>query len=397
MKAPTVSGSPPMIVHVVYRFDTGGLENGLVNLINHMAPGAYRHVVVALTEVTDFRRRIQRDDVRFVALNKPPGHGLWLYPRLYKLFRELRPDIVHTRNLAALECVLPAWAAGVPVRIHGEHGRDVSDIDGSSRKYQWMRRIYRPWVSHYITLSNDLDRYMRCRVQVPAGRTTQIYNGVDATKFKPAFGPVSPPEGWPFSPQGHWVVGTVGRMQPVKDQPTLARAFVQALRDRPALGERLRLVMVGDGPMLAQVRSIVSEAGVEALCWLPGERNDVAEIMRGLNCFVLPSLAEGISNTILEAMATALPVVATGVGGNAELVTQGVTGLVVPPADPTAMALALQALAVDPAYAVSLGVAGRLAVARHFSLQAMVDNYQQVYAEQLGLVHAVRAHVQPTH
>ena len=192
-------------------------------------------------------------------------------------------------------------------------------------------------------------------------------------------------------------MGTVGRMQPVKDQPTLARAFVQALRDRPALGERLRLVMVGDGPMRAQVRSIVSEAGVEALCWLPGERNDVAEIMRGLNCFVLPSLAEGISNTILEAMATALPVVATGVGGNAELVTHGVTGLVVPPADPTAMALALQALAVDPAHAASLGVAGRLAVARHFSLQAMVDNYQQVYAEQLGLVPAVRAHVQPTH
>ena len=397
MKQPTVSGRPPTIVHVVYRFDTGGLENGLVNLINHMAPGLYRHVVVALTEITDFRRRIQRDDVRFIALNKPPGHGLWIYPRLYRLFRELRPAIVHTRNLAALECVLPAWAAGVPVRIHGEHGRDVSDIDGSSRKYQWMRRIYRPWVSHYITLSNDLDQYMQCRVQVPVERITQIYNGVDATKFKPASGSASRPDGWPFLPQRHWVVGTVGRMQQVKDQPTLARAFVQALRDRPALGERLRLVMVGDGPMLAQVRSIVSAAGVEPLCWLPGERDDVAEIMRCLNCFVLPSLAEGVSNTILEAMATALPVVATGVGGNAELVTHGVTGLVVPPADPLAMAVALHALATDPEHAASLGLAGRHAVEKHFSLQAMVDNYQHVYEEQFGLVHAAKAHVQTTH
>ena len=388
---------PPTIVHVVYRFDTGGLENGLVNLINQMAPGAYRHVVVALTEVTDFRHRVQRDDVRFIALNKPPGHGVWLYPRLYRLFRELRPAIVHSRNLAALECVLPAWAAGVSVRIHGEHGRDVSDLDGSSRKYQLMRRIYRPWVSHYITLSDDLDRYVQGRVGAPAGRTTRIYNGVDAARFRPDSGPALRPEGWPFSAQMHWVVGTVGRMQQVKDQPTLALAFVQALREQPALGERLRLVMVGDGPMLARVRTIIAEAGFERLCWFPGERSDVADIMRGLNCFVLPSLAEGISNTILEAMATALPVVATSVGGNPELVTHGVTGLIVAPADPAVMALALQSLATDPVHAASLGLAGRLAVERHFSLQAMVDNYQLVYDEQLALAHAVRAHVQPTH
>ena len=105
--------SRPLIAHVMYRFDTGGLENGIVNLINHMPASDYRHAVIALTEITDFRQRIQRDDVEFIALNKAPGHVLWIYPQLYKLFRRLRPAVVHTRNLAALEAQVPAWLAGV--------------------------------------------------------------------------------------------------------------------------------------------------------------------------------------------------------------------------------------------------------------------------------------------
>ena len=101
----------PLVAHVMYRFDTGGLENGIVNLINHMPADRYRHAVIALTVVTNFRQRIQRDDVEFISLNKAPGHGIWLFPKLFALFRHLRPAIVHSRNLAALEAQLPAWAA----------------------------------------------------------------------------------------------------------------------------------------------------------------------------------------------------------------------------------------------------------------------------------------------
>ena len=146
----------PLVIHVVFRFDTGGLENGVVNLLNHMPASAYRHMVLALTEVTEFKRRVQRDDVTFLALNKPPGHALGLYPRLYRLFRELRPAVVHTRNLAALEVAVPAALARVPVRVQGEHGRDVEDVDGNNPRYQRMRRLYRPFVSHYVALSRDL-------------------------------------------------------------------------------------------------------------------------------------------------------------------------------------------------------------------------------------------------
>lgn len=379
----------PLVLHLVYRFDTGGLENGIVNLINHMPGAAYRHAVVALTEaVPTFSRRIKRDDVEFISLHKAPGHGLTMYPQLFKLFRRMRPAILHTRNLAALEFQVPALLAGVPVRLHGEHGRDVGDYDGSSLKYQRLRRAYRPFVQHYFALSRDLARYLVTKVGVPSRRVTQVYNGVDAARFHPAAaGPPRIP-GCPFGAPAHWLVGTVGRMQTVKDQPTLARAFVHALELAPALRGRLRLLMVGDGPLREQVLAILHAAGAADLAWLPGERDDVPEVMRGLDCFVLPSLAEGISNTILEAMACGLPVIATEVGGNAELVRHGVTGEVVPAADVQAMALSMVRLAGDPERAAELGRAGRADAEQKYSMQTMVSTYQGVYDRQLVAVRA---------
>ena len=374
-----------MVVHVVYRFDMGGLENGVVNLINNMSSRNYRHVVLALTEVTDFRKRIVRDDVVFLALNKPPGHALSLYPSLFRLFRELRPSIVHTRNLAALEVLVPAWAAGVSVRIHGEHGRDVGDFDGSSKKYQWMRRLYSPFVSHYLALSRDLASYLTDKVRISGKRITQVYNGVDAVRFSPTDDiqrPLIP--GCPFVGAQLWRVGTVGRMQTVKDQLTLTRAFIRALEIAPELKSRLRLALVGDGPLREGCQLLLDTAGVSALSWLPGERDDVPEIMRGLDCFVLPSLAEGISNTILEAMACGLPVVATDVGGNADLVIHGVTGQIVPAGDVDAMAHSLVQLASSPELAQSMGRAGRQRILEKFSLDAMVGTYQGLYDRLLG-------------
>jgi sugar transferase (PEP-CTERM/EpsH1 system associated) len=374
-----------LVLHIVHRFDTGGLENGVVNLINHMPRSAYRHMVVALTEVTDFRHRLQHGDVECIALHKPPGHGAKLYPRLWRLLRQYRPAIVHTRNLAALEMQPAAWAARVPVRIHGEHGRDVDDLHGTSRHFQRVRRLYSPFVQRYVALSRDLAGYLQDAVGIAPGRIEQIYNGVDAERFAPALAGTAPIAGAPFAAPGHWLVGTVGRMQTVKHQTLLARAFVRALELAPALHGTARLVMVGGGPLRAHAQAILDEAGAGALAWLPGERADVPDVMRGLNCFVLPSLAEGISNTILEAMATALPVIATRVGGNAELVDDGRTGALVPPDDVDALAQALLRMATDPARAAAMGRAGRAEVERRFSLQAMVAAYHALYDRELGV------------
>jgi sugar transferase (PEP-CTERM/EpsH1 system associated) len=368
----------PCIAHVVYRFDVGGLENGVVNLVNRLPRESYRHVIVALTEITDFRYRVVRDDVRFVELRKSPGHGYRLFPKLYRLFRELGPDIVHTRNLAALEATVPALAAGVPVRIHGEHGRDVGDLDGTNRRYRLVRKFYRPFVTKYVALSKDLARYLEGPIGVPPSRIEQIYNGVDTESFTPSPDIRPPIEGCPFDHSRCFLVGTVGRMQAVKNPVALARSFARAVKSRTR-GHNLRLVMVGDGPQRGEVDAVLTHAGVRDLAWLPGERSDIPAIMRGLDCFVLPSLAEGISNTVLEAMASGIPVVATRVGGNPELVDDESTGRLVPSESDDALTAAILRYFDDPAIARRHGGAARSAVVRRFSLDRMVQDYRALY------------------
>jgi sugar transferase (PEP-CTERM/EpsH1 system associated) len=187
----------PLILHVVHRFGVGGLENGLVNLINRMPASQWRHAVVSLTDISqEFANRIERDNVTWVALDKKPGHLIRYYPRLSRLFRELRPAIVHTRNLAALEACVPAWAARVPVRVHGEHGWDVHDVQGSKRKYRFVRRVYRPFVHRYIALSRHIEGYLENSVRVPNTRISQIYNGVDTERFAPPAGKRAVIPGW---------------------------------------------------------------------------------------------------------------------------------------------------------------------------------------------------------
>jgi len=376
--------APALVVHVVHRFAVGGLENGIVNLINHMPAERWRHAVVAMTEVdASFARRIQRDDVRCVAMHKPPGQGLWLYPRLFRLFRELRPTVVHTRNLGTLEYQVPAWAAGVPGRVHGEHGRDAEDVLVTNRLHIALRRVYRPFVGHQIALGSELLGYLRNKVGVPPEGVTSICNGVDVSRFAPA-AVRAPIAGCPFGGPGLWLAGTVGRMQTVKAQQLLAQAFVVVLQRHPELRSRLRLVLVGDGPLRAECEAVLVQGGARELAWFAGERSDVPEVMRGLDAFVLPSLVEGISNTILEAMSSGLPVLATDVGGNRDLVEPGVSGEIVPAGDVAALAAGLAACALDPARAAAMGRAGRLAVERRFSLQAMVGAYEGVYDKVLG-------------
>ena len=387
-----MNATPPLIVHVVYRFAVGGLENGVVNLINRLPPQSWRHAVISLTDVdATFAARLSSAAVGCVALHKAPGHAVRLYPRLVALLRELKPEIVHTRNLAALEATLPAWIAGVPARLHGEHGRDVGDLDGSSRRYQRVRRLFRPFVTRYVALSPDLASYLRERVGVPATRIDQVYNGVDTARFRPAPGGRAAIDACPFREADHWLVGTVGRMEKVKDQTNLARAFVSAVRADPEARARLRLVLVGDGKLKREVETILESAGVRELAWFAGERADVVPLLQGLDCFVLPSLAEGVSNTILEAMACGLPVVATRVGANAELVEQDVTGRTVPAADSDALAREIGAYFTTPALARQHGQAGRRRVERRFSLERMVDDYDRVYRGLLRTHRPVRS------
>lgn len=371
---PGMQARPPLIAHVIHHLVIGGLENGLVNLINRIPPHRYRHAIVCMIDYSDFSKRIERDDVRIYAMNKKPGHDIPVYGRLYALFRRIRPDIVHSRNLTAMDSLMPAMVSGVRVRIHGEHGRDQFDTEGKNRKYRLLRRLHRPMIGHYVALSKDLEGYLREAIGVPARRITQIYNGVDTVRFHPGREAIGP-----FSGPGHFIVGTVGRLQAVKDQVTLARAMVELWRSDAEMRKSLRLVIVGDGDLRAEVEEVLRRENLSHLAWLAGARNDVPSLMRSLDLFVLPSLAEGVSNTLLEAMACGLPVVATRVGGNPELIEEGRTGVLVPSADPGAMASAIREYHLNRDRARRHGTLAREIATERFGLDVMVDNYLNLY------------------
>ena len=370
-----MSDTRPLVVHLVHRFDTGGLENGVVNLINHLP--AFRHAVVAVTEITSFKDRVKAPGTQFIALNKPPGQGFWLYPRAYRLLRELRPAVVHTRNLGTMEFQLPAWAARVPLRVHSEHGWDVNDLGGVSRMNQRLRRVYGPGVHRFVALSKAIQDYLTGPVGFAPGRVQRICNGVDTRRFAPS---ASVPEAWPYRRGEHLVIGAVGRMQAVKDPLNLVDAFLRLRELCPTDWPRLRLVMLGGGPLLEAARERLASACAADRAWLPGDRSDVAALLPQFDVFALPSQAEGISNTLLEAMACGCAPVATAVGGNPELVQDGGNGLLVPPSDSDALARALARLVAEPALQQRLAQASRARANEEFSLQGMVSAYAALYA-----------------
>jgi sugar transferase (PEP-CTERM/EpsH1 system associated) len=375
--------SAPLIVHLTYRLDFGGLESLLVERINRMPAECYRHAIICLTDSNPlFARKLARPDVQVHALHKRPGQSPGTHLALWRLLRQLRPAVLHSYNLSAIEYAPAALLAGVPVRVNGAHGRDADDPHGTNRKHNALRRLMVPFYDCCYANSAAMESWNRGVIGVPVAKSRMLANGIDTERFHPRgvadMAPADVPADFPFGPR-HLVIGTVGRLQAVKDHATLVDAFA-LLRERlPAQRERLRLAIVGDGPRRGTVRAQVAPAGQGAAVWLPGARTDVAQILRGLHVFAMSSIAEGTPGSALEAMATALPVVGTAVGGIPEVVDDGVTGMLVPPSDPAAMAAAFEHYACAPELAARHGAAGRERVLRKYSMPAMVAAYQAMY------------------
>lgn len=374
--------NPPLVAHVIFHLGTGGLENGLVNLINNLPK--YRHAVICMTDYTAFRERIKRKDVDIYCLHKKEGKDLGVYFRLWKLFRQLKPDILHTRNLSALEAQLPGFFAGIKCRIHGEHGRDIEDVNGKNLKHTLLRRIFRLFVQRYVPMSGDLENWLVQHIRVASDKISQIYNGVDVTKFHPVEHKDLTLLPAAFRHTGLIIIGTVGRQEEVKDPMTLLQAFIHWIKNNPDAATNTRLVLVGYGRLHQSLQEIASQAGVADWVWFAGDRSDVAKLMQCFDIFILPSINEGVSNTILEAMATGLPVIATNVGGNPELVADRQSGYLVERQNPQSMAEAIKFYVDNPEVSRQHGYCGRRICIERFSLDRMIRDYTNIYDQVLN-------------
>jgi glycosyltransferase involved in cell wall biosynthesis len=281
--------------------------------------------------------------------------------RLARFFRAEKFDVIHTHDDKPLVYAAPAaWLARVPRRLHTHHHGFVRASRG--RQNMLLRTAARS-VNPFVCVSHDAARHV-VALGVPAGRVRTIWNGIDLTRF-PYQGPI---------PGGSAVC--VARLSPEKDLATLlhaARRVADAVPD-------FRLDIAGDGPCRADLARQCDELNLRDHVRFLGEVRDVPELLGRAGLFVLPSQAEGVSLTILEAMARGLPVVTTRVGGNPEVVADGSTGLLVPPRDPPALAQALLSVLGSAATAHELGAAGRRRVEADFDVRRMVEQYQSLYA-----------------
>ncbi len=361
-----------LIAHIVHRLSIGGLENGLINLVNEMDRDNFQHTIISLTDITSLRERIKNNRVNLIEIGKKEGIDSRAYAKLYRVLRRIRPDVVHTRNLGTIDCQLIAFVSGVPIRIHGEHGRGMRNLDGDNPRDIQIRKFMKPFIHKYVALSKDIESWLVNSIGVPRDRIIQIYNGVDTEKFKPR----------QKNAKRNDIkkIITIGRLQSEKDQMTLIHAF-SILLARPKNAQKIRLVIVGDGPDRIRIEEHIENMGLADQIDVLGERDDIDRRLQECDIFALSSLTEGISNTILEAMSCGLPVVATDVGGNPELVIHGETGFLVPRKDPEAMAEAIQFYLDEPRLITEHGSKGRQRVVENFSLVNMVKGYESMYRD----------------
>ena len=371
---------PLHIAHLIWHFSTGGLENGVVNLINHLPEADYVHSIITLTgHDTDFVKRITANNVNFYCLHKKPGHDWGTFSRLNSLLKQLQPDVLHSRNLATLELQTVGWWRKVPLRLHGEHGWDANDIGGSNRKNRLIRRIFQRFAQRFICLSAESEHYLSQIIGIKQRRISRICNGVDTHLFANALpADISLNNATDGGKPLRFV--SVGRLAPVKNHAFLLDAFALLLQQHPQYRSRARLVIVGDGPCRQNLELQCQQLQLSDLVSFTGQRDDIGGIMQAADVFVLPSLAEGISNTLLEAMAAGTPVIATHVGGNPDLLPEPLkqTNLVAS-GNASQLAGAMLRYLQQPQALEADAQLVKKHCHQHFSIDTMVNRYRELY------------------
>ncbi len=337
----------------------GGQEKLLVELARHVDRSRFALTFVSLGDRGDLAGDLETCGARVIAMGEPLGLKPRLLYRLTRLFRRLRPDVVHAHDHRALFYGGPAaWAARVPLLINTRHGRNSHFTPRQVAVGRQLARL----ADWYVCVSDDVKA--QCVAEgIAHSRLLTIKNGINVEQFAYS----GPCPGGP--------VVAVARLSPEKDIANLIRAAAQAAER----ARDLRVEIAGGGPCLEELEQLAASLGVADRIRFLGEVHDVPAVLARARMFVLPSLSEGIPLTVLEAMACGLPVVATRVGGLPEVVDDGVTGLLVPPADPAALAEAVLEVWNDPYRRDRMGRAGGRRAQEHFDVRRMVAEYEALY------------------
>ena len=351
------------VVQVVFSLDVGGQERVVLDLARGLIARGHRATVISLSEGGTLRPQFAGIPIETIAA--PPGLSPSVALRLAAAFHRLRPDVVHTHNRTPrIYGGLAARMARVPRVIHTKHNGKDGGV---------AVRVLSHLYDSYIAVSDDTAHVARDVEHVPDRRLHVIANGIDVDGYTRDPGARARIRGELGVGDDVCLIGTVGRLVPEKNYELLLAAV------RGVLDDRVRLAFVGDGPESAALHAAADPAIRDRVYWL-GVRHDIPALLSAFDVFALSSRTEGLPLSVLEAMASQLPVVATAVGGVAKLVHDGVSGVLVTPGDVAGYHDAIDKLAHDPAYRRALGQAARDEAQAEFSVNRVVDDYLAVYA-----------------
>ena len=359
------------ITHLVENLNRGGLERVVIDLVREQVAEGHRVDVICLFEEGQLASEL---DVPIHAARKGGGFDVGAIRRVRARLRERGSAVLHTHNAMAHYYGMLA-AIGLPIacRINTRH--NMSGLGGGSRR-DWLYRRSLMLTDAVVSVSAAAHADLVASRLMPEARTMAVPNGIPIRGFLPvsrdAHARLAAEVG--VAPATR-IVGAVGRLHPAKDHANLLRAFrivAGALPD-------VVLVIVGGGALRAELEAFAAEQGIAARVRFLGDRGDVRDLLRGFDLLAVASRTEGYSVVLVEASAVGLPIVATRVGGNAEIVRDGVSGLIVPPSDPAALAAAMQALLEDPARAARMGEAGREWALSEGSVETMAQRYDAIY------------------
>jgi glycosyltransferase involved in cell wall biosynthesis len=348
------------VVHVAPGLETGGLERLLVEMARHADSGRFDLHFVSLGTRGSLAGAIEGCGWPVTALEERDGLRPRLVWRLQRLFRTLEADVVHTHDEKPLVYGAPAaWLARVPRIIHTQHHGHLAQITKRQNLLiRWAARL----VHCYVCVSQDAAEQAVCN-GIARHRQALVHNSIDLQRFAYT------------GPKADGPVVLVARLHPLKGIDVLLRAAVGMVRAEPDF----RLEIAGDGAHRPELERLADELGLRAHVRFLGEMRDVAGLLSRARLFVLPSYSEGVSLTLLEAMAVGLPVVATRVGGNPEVVVPGETGVLVPPGNAEELSQAMLQMWRDAGRGRHLGEAGRRRVEQCFDVRRMVKKYERLY------------------